>query len=101
MLHKLQKLNKILNLTLDVKMWYDKSAFPKRRGVNVKAKLSPIKGAVNLIGIILCIYFACSNIGVGKFDVDKEVASTANYIDVEQTEIKEDNKLDDIQIESE
>ena len=81
----------MLDLTLVIRMWYDRRAFFKKRGVKVKAKLKSM-GIISIaMVIILNVYLVHLNIGVSKYQKAKEYESIANYIEIENEELALDN----------
>ena len=56
----------------------------KRRGVNVKGKPRLLENIFLVMLIILDVYLLNLNISVNDYEVDKEVNSTPNYVDIEE-----------------
>ena len=65
-------------------MCYDSGAFPKKRGVNVKAKIRSIERILLSMVVMLNVYLVYLNISVNEFKTTNEVRSTANYVEVEE-----------------
>ena len=63
--------------------------FPKRRGVNVKAKIRSLGKILFSIGIILSAYLVYLNIGVNEYKTTNDVRSTANYVEIAEKEVEE------------
>lgn len=70
-------------------MWYDSGAFPKKRGVNVKAKIRSIEKVLLSMVVILNVYLVYLNISVSEYKTTNENRSTANYIEIEIEEQEE------------
>lgn len=63
--------------------------FPKRRGVNVKAKIRSIEKILLSMAVILNVYLVYLNINVSEYKTTNEIRSTANYIQVEEKPVEE------------
>ena len=67
--------------------------FPKRRGVNVKAKIRSLEVILLSMVVILNAYLVYLNISISEFETTNEVRTTANYIQVEKEEVEEIAKI--------
>jgi len=65
-------------------MCYDSGAFPKKRGVNVKAKIRSIEKILLSMVVMLNAYLVYLNISVSEFKTTTEIKSTPNYVAPEE-----------------
>ena len=65
-------------------MCYDSGAFPKKRGVNVKAKSRSIEKILLSMVVMLNVYLVYLNISVSEFKTNNEVKENANYVETEE-----------------
>ena len=77
-------------------MCYDSGAFPKKRGVNVKAKSRSIEKILLSMVVMLNVYLVYLNISVSEFKTNNEVKENANYVETEEIVM-----LDEVEVEEE
>ena len=65
-------------------MCYDRGAFSKKRGVNVKAKIRSIEKILLSMVVMLNVYLVYLNISVNEFKTTNEVKENANYVEIEE-----------------
>lgn len=59
----------------------------------MKANVIPLKGVISFIAAILCVCLVYLNISVSKYQTNREVVSTANYVEVKEEVTLEDESL--------
>ena len=73
-----------MNLTFYFDLCYDRCAFQKRRGVNVKAKLKLLVVVLPTIVIIFSAYLCLRNSTEWIREYESKARSTANYLQIEE-----------------
>lgn len=74
-------------------MCYDSGAFPKKRGVNVKAKIRSIEKILLSVVVMLNVYLVYLNISVNEFKTTNEVKENANYVEIEEIVMLESEEV--------
>lgn len=74
-------------------MCYDSVAFPKKRGVNVKAKIRSIEKILLSVVVMLNVYLVYLNISVNEFKTTNEVKENANYVEIEEIVMLESEEV--------
>ncbi len=80
-------------------MCYDSGAFPKKRGVNVKAKIRSIEKILLSVVVMLNVYLVYLNISVNEFKTTNEVKENANYVEIEEIVMLESEEVKEETIE--
>ena len=80
-------------------MCYDSGAFPKKRGVNVKAKIRSIEKILLSMVVMLNVYLVYLNISVNEFKTTNDIKENANYVETEEIVMLDEEKVEEVIVE--
>lgn len=80
-------------------MCYDSGAFPKKRGVNVKAKIRSIEKILLSMVVMLNVYLVYLNISVNEFKTTNDIKENANYVETEEIVMLDEEEVEEVIVE--